>query len=89
MTATSFNALEVARELKAAGIESGQAEVLAEAMRKAAGADRDELATRADIAAMKTDMAAMESRICSTLYRALLIQGGAVVAVLAALKLVT
>ena len=77
MAATSFNALEVAREPKAAGIEDAQAEVLAEAMRKAASADRDELATKADLAALESKM-----------YRALLIQGGAIVAILTALKLI-
>ena len=38
-----------ARELKAAGIESGHAEAIAEGMRRAAVADRDELATKVDI----------------------------------------
>ncbi|MCY4223021.1 MAG: hypothetical protein OXC25_05325 [Thiotrichales bacterium] len=63
--ATSFNALAIARELEAAGVERRQAEVIADGMRQAAGADRDELATKADLAgfATKSDLAALEVRI--------------------------
>ena len=52
MTASTFDALTAARDLKAAGIESGQAEAIADGMRRAAVADRDELATKADIASV-------------------------------------
>ena len=60
-----------AHALEAAGIERRQAEAIAEGMREAATADRDELAT-------KTDLATLEARM----YRALWIQGGAIVAIL-------
>ena len=50
MPATSFNPLEVARDLKAAGIDAGQAEAIADAMRKAA------VATRADIATLRSEI---------------------------------
>ena len=53
MTATTFNPLATARELEAAGIERRQAEAIAEGMREAAdaaaGADRADLATKADL----------------------------------------
>ena len=75
MTATSFNPLAVARDLKAAGIEAGHAEAIADAMRAAAVADHDALAT-------KGDLAALEGRM----YRALWIQGAGIVAILAALR---
>ena len=55
-TATSFNPLEVARDLKAAGIEAGQAEAIADAMRKAATADHGDLATKADLAALRVEI---------------------------------
>ena len=68
MTATTFNPLSVARDLKAAGIEAEHAEAIAEGMRRAAdaaaSAGRDELATKAD------------------LYRALWIQGAGIVAII-------
>ena len=53
MTATTFNPLAVARDLKAAGIEAEHAEAIAEGMREAAdaaaGAERADLATKADL----------------------------------------
>ena len=68
-----------ARDLKAAGIEAEHAEAIAEGMRRAVSADRDELATKADLAALEACMTA-------TLYRALWFQGGAVIAILTALR---
>lgn len=50
MAATTFNPLAVARDLEAAGVERRQAEAHAEALRQAVTADRDELATKADLA---------------------------------------
>ncbi len=51
MTATTFNPLAVARDLKAAGIEANHAEAIAEGMREAAdaAAERADLATKADL----------------------------------------
>ena len=45
-----------ARDLGAAGIEAEHAEAIAEGMRQAAGADRDELATKADLAELRADL---------------------------------
>ena len=57
MTATTFNPLAVARDLKAAGIEAEHAEAIAEGMREAAdaaaGAERADLATKADLAELR------------------------------------
>ena len=75
MTSTTFNPLAAARDLEAAGVDRKQAEAHAEALRQAATADRDELAT-------KTDLAALETRM----YSALRIQGTGIVAVLTALR---
>ena len=71
--ATTFDTLAAARDLKAAGVEPAQAEAFAEALRKAATADRDELATRADIRAL-------EARLEARLDRLLLQLGGVVIA---------
>ena len=60
MTATAFNPLATAHELEATGIERRQAEAIAEGMRQAAdaaaGADRADLATKADIDAVRADL---------------------------------
>ena len=75
MSASTFDALTAARELKAAGLDAGQAEAIAAQLRTAAEADRGEFAT-------KTDLAGLEARM----YRALWIQGGAIVTILTALR---
>ena len=62
MHTTAFDPLAAARELKAAGFESEQAEALAAQLRVAAGADHADLATKADIAALK---ASIDARIDS------------------------
>ena len=82
MTATTFNPLEAARDLEAAGVERKQAEAHAEALRRAATADRDELATKADLTELRADLAGLRT----DLYRALWIQGGAIVAILTAFR---
>ena len=79
MAATTFDTLAAARDLEAAGIERRHAEAIAEGMRDAATAERDELATKADLAAL-------ESRMTAMLYRALWIQGAVIIAILAALR---
>ena len=66
MSATTFNPLATARELEAAGIERRQAEVIAEGMREAAdaaaGADREALATKADLESrVDAKLAALEA----------------------------
>ena len=82
MNGTTFDTLAAAKTLREAGFENRQAEAVASVMRHATRlrgcrlADRDTLATKADIAALRADM-----------YRALWIQGAGLVAVMAALKL--
>lgn len=86
MSATTFDTLRVARELKAAGVPDEQAEAHAAALRQAATADHNELATKTDIAALRADLIALESRLDARLYRALWIQGAGIVAILTALR---
>ena len=70
MTPPGFDTFSAARSLEAAGVERPQAEAIASAI-----GHSGEYATKADLAAL-------ESRV----YRALWIQGGAVVAIITALN---
>ena len=74
MNGTTFDTLAAAKALREAGFENRQAEAVAGVMRHAVGADRDTLATKADLAALE-----------ARLYRALWMQGAGIVAVMAAL----
>ena len=73
-TASTFDALKAVRDLEAAGVERRQAEAHAEALRRAAGDDRADLATKADLSELRAD-----------LYRALWMQAAGIVGALAAL----
>ena len=53
MSASAFDTLATVRDLEAAGVERRQAEAHAEALRQAIGADRGELATKADVAGLR------------------------------------
>ena len=86
MLATAFDPLAAARDLKAAGFEPEQAEALAAQLRFAAGADHADLATKADIEALRAETKADIEALRADLYRALWIQGGAIVAILTALR---
>ena len=68
MTGTTFDSLAAARDLEAAGIERRHAEAIAASMRDAAGADREQFATKTDLAGLRAD-----------LYRALWIQAAALI----------
>ena len=61
MLATAFDPLAAARDLKAAGFEPEQAEALAAQLRFAAGADHADLATKADIEALKGDIESLRT----------------------------
>lgn len=50
MASTSFDTLAAARALEAAGVERKQAEAHADVLRQAITADRDDLATKTDLA---------------------------------------
>ena len=103
MNGIAFDTLAAARALREAGFEDRQAEAprrrggrLAGVVRHAVGADRDTLATKADVAALRadldTDIAALRADLDTGLatlradiYRALWAQGAGLVAVMAAL----
>ena len=58
MSAAAFDTLTAARDLEAAGIERRQAEAIAGTVRQAAAADREALATKADLAELETRLTA-------------------------------
>ena len=81
MSTSTFDTLDAMRRLEQAGMERAQAEATVETMREA----QSELATKADL---RTDLAALESRLLlalaelrADLYRALWIQGAGIVAI--------
>ena len=78
MSAAAFDTLSAAQDLEAAGIERRQAEAIAKAINH--GDER--AATKAEL---RAELAALEARM----YRALWIQGGAIVAILTALRFLT
>ncbi|MCY4350105.1 MAG: hypothetical protein OXC25_09700 [Thiotrichales bacterium] len=89
MASPSFDTFSAVRALEAAGVERSQAETIASAI-----AHTDELATKQDIRALKSDFSGLRSEFKTDLanlearmYRALWIQGGAIVAIVTALKL--
>ena len=82
MASPSFDTFSAARALEAAGVERSQAETIASAI-----AHTGELATKHDVRTLKSDFKADLSNLEARMYRALWIQGGAIVAILTALKL--
>lgn len=75
--AAAFDTLATARKLKAAGFNDVQAEAQAEAIAQAARRSRDDLATKADLAALET-------RLTVRFYGALIAMGAVMVAAVAA-----
>ena len=78
MNGIAFDTLAAAKALREAGFEDRQAEAVTGVMRHAVGADRDTLATKADL---ETGLAGLRADI----YRALWAQGAGLVAVMTAL----
>ena len=82
MTASTFDTLSAAQDLEAAGSERRQAEAIAKAINH--GDER--AATKADLATAIAELKADNASLRADLYRALWIQGGAIVAILTALR---
>ena len=61
MNGTTFDALAAAGTLREAGFEGRQAEAVAGVVRHAVDADRGALATKADIATLRADHAALRA----------------------------
>lgn len=85
MTSPLFDTISAARALEAAGVERAQAEAIASAI-----GHTGEYATKSDFFALQSDFFALRSEFSAfeaRMYRAFWIQGGAIVAILTALKL--
>jgi len=96
MASPSFDTFSTARALEAAGVERSQAETIASAV-----AHTDELATKHDVGTLQSDFSGLRSEFSelrsefkadlasleARMYRALWIQGGAIVAIVTALRL--
>ena len=78
VTSSPFDTVSAARALESAGVERTQAEAIASAI-----GHTGESGTKSDVSMLKGEIASLEARM----YRALWIQGGAIVAILTALKL--
>ncbi len=74
MSTHTFNTLTAAQELAAAGMSAGQAAAIASQLGVAATPDLAVLATKSDIASLRAEI-----------YRALMFQAGAIIAVTVAL----
>lgn len=77
MSANKFDTLNAMRRLEGAGMERTRAEATVETIREA----QAELVTKSDLALVRSDLAALESRLRADLYRALWIQGAGIVAI--------
>ena len=89
MTSTRFDTLSAARALEAAGVERTQADAIASAI-----GNSSENATKSDVSDLKLELSreisavrAAISALEARMYRALWIQGGAIVAIVTALRL--
>lgn len=75
MNATTFDSLSAARRLTEAGLEQGLAEAIAETMREVTAANREDLATKTDLAVLevrlKAEMSATANRVVVTILIAL------------------
>ena len=63
MNGTTFDALDATETLERAGFDERQARAVAGVVRQAVDADRDTLATKADIAALDARLVALEARL--------------------------
>lgn len=76
----AFDTLAAAKTLRGAEFDERQAEAITTVVRHAIGADRDELATKADL---KAEIGALKAWI----YRALWLQAAGLVAIMVGLKI--
>ena len=63
MNAVAFDTYAAAKRLRDAGFDERQAEAAVSMVRDAAGADREQLATKADLAELKADFAELKGDV--------------------------
>lgn len=92
MTGAVFDTLEAARRLRDAGLKQEHAEAIASMGREAAQADREELATKADVHAVKADVhtvkADLEAQLATLEARLTWRMVGLAALIIAAVKLI-
>ena len=77
----SFDTLNAARDLEAAGLERPQAEAIVKTMRESGRADFANLATKVDIAEIHTAIANLETRLLRWIVGTILTTAGVTVAI--------
>ena len=82
-TASGFDTLAIMRKLEAAGVDRKQAEAHTEALLDS----RAGLATKADIVRLEEKLGGKIDALKAEIYRALCIQAGVILAIVAGLKL--
>ena len=80
MSTSTFDTLDATRRLERAGMERTQSEATVETIRDAQGG----LATKSDLAVLRSDLHSALAELRGDLYRALWIQGAGIVAVICA-----
>lgn len=75
------NTLAVGRRLEVAGVDRAMTEAHADAIQTAVDDRKEHLSTKADLAVLKTDIAAMEAHLTWRMV-GLLIGGGLIIAIL-------
>ncbi|MBF0173649.1 MAG: DUF1640 domain-containing protein [Magnetococcales bacterium] len=76
----AFDTLKFVRRLRDAGVEEKQAEAFSEALREVQDSQLKDLATRGDIAALKSEMREIRSEMRELEYRLTLKLGGLMIA---------
>ena len=79
MNAVAFDTYTAAKRLRDAGFDERQAEAAVSMVRDAAGADREQLATKADLDALESRVDAKLASLEARMYRALWIQAAAII----------
>ena len=79
MNTATFDTYTAAKRLRDAGFDERQAEAAVSMVRDAAGADREQLATKADLDALESRVDAKFAALEARMYRALWIQAAALI----------
>ena len=82
MAASTFDTLRIAQALRDAGFDNGQAEAIVSAIQQSLG---ENVATKADLAALRDELRADMAELRADIYRALWVQGAGLLVALGAL----
>ena len=82
MAASTFDTLRIAQALRDAGFDNGQAEAIVSAIQQSLG---ENVATKADLAALRDELRADMAELRADIYRALWVQGAGILVALGAL----